>query len=47
MKNQLKAKTVEELIPRIKEAIVLYMDVMHDELLQNEFVGVQQIEIVV
>lgn len=41
------AKTVEELFPRIKEAIELCLEVEQDELLQNEFVGVQQIEIVI
>lgn len=41
------AKTVEELLPRIKEAIELCLDAEKDELIQNEFVGVQQIEVVV
>jgi len=41
------AKTVEELIPRIKEAIELCLEVEQEELLQNEFVGVQQVEIVI
>lgn len=41
------AKTVEELIPRIKEAIGLCLEVEQDELLQNEFVGVQQVEVMI
>lgn len=41
------AKTVEELLPRIKEAIELYLEVERDEMVQNEFVGVQQIEVVI
>lgn len=41
------ANTVEELIPRIKEAIELCLEVEKDELLQNEFVGVQQVEVVI
>ncbi len=41
------AKTVEELIPRIKEAIALCLEMEKDELLQNEFVGIQQVEVVI
>ena len=41
------AKTVEELIPRTKEAIELCLELEQNELLQNEFVGVQQVEIVI
>lgn len=41
------AKTVEELLPRVKEAIELCLEVENDELLQNEFVGVQQVEVFV
>ncbi|MGE4284148.1 MAG: type II toxin-antitoxin system HicB family antitoxin [Clostridia bacterium] len=41
------AKTVEELIPRIKEAIELCLEVEKDELLQNQFIGVQQVEVVI
>lgn len=41
------AKTVEELLPRVKEAIELCLEVENDELLQNEFVGVQQVEVIV
>ena len=40
-------KTVEELLPRIKEAIELCVEVERDELWQNEFVGVQQIEVLI
>lgn len=41
------ATTVEELLPRIKEAIELCLEAEKDEFFQNEFVGVQQIEVVV
>lgn len=41
------AKTVEEILPRIKEAIELCIEVEKQDLLQNEFVGVQQIEVVI
>jgi predicted RNase H-like HicB family nuclease len=41
------AKTVEELLPRIKEAIELCLETEDDGFFQNEFVGVQQIEVVV
>lgn len=41
------ANTVEALLPRIKEAIELCLDIENDELVQNEFIGVQQIEVVV
>lgn len=40
------AKSVEELLPRIKEAIGLCLEVEKEELLQNEFVGIQQIEVI-
>lgn len=39
------AKTVEELLRRVKEAIELCLGVEKDELIQNEFVGVQQSEV--
>jgi len=39
------AKTVEELLPRIKEAIELYLEVNNSEVPINEFIGVQQIEV--
>ena len=41
------AKTVEELIPRIKEAIELCLEMEQEELMQNEFVGIQQVEVVI
>lgn len=41
------ARTVEELLPRIKEAIELCIELDQEELLQNEFVGVQQIEVLI
>jgi predicted RNase H-like HicB family nuclease len=41
------AKTVEELLPRIKEAIELCVECEKEDILQNEFIGVQQIEVVV
>jgi len=41
------AKSVEELLPRVKEAIELCLEVESDELMQNEFVGVQQVEVIV
>jgi predicted RNase H-like HicB family nuclease len=41
------AKTVEELLPRIKEAIELCLETEDDGFFSNEFVGVQQIEVVV
>lgn len=42
------AKSIEEIYPRIKEAIELYLeaDGLHNtEILQNTFIGVQQLEI--
>lgn len=41
------AKSVEELLPRIKEAIELCFEVEKEEVLQNEFIGVQQVEVVI
>ena len=41
------ARTVEELIPRIKEAIELYLETEDEGFSPNEFVGVQQIEVVI
>lgn len=41
------ANSVEELLPRIKEAIELCLDVERYEFLQNEFIGVQQVEVVI
>jgi predicted RNase H-like HicB family nuclease len=42
------AKSLEEIYPRIKEAIGLYLeadDLTNTEILQNTFIGVQQLEI--
>jgi predicted RNase H-like HicB family nuclease len=42
------AKSLEEIYPRIREAIELYLEVdelNNTEILQNTFVGVQQLEI--
>lgn len=42
------AKSIEELLPRIKEAIELCFEVeKEEEVLQNEFIGVQQVEVVI
>ncbi|MDT3699111.1 MAG: type II toxin-antitoxin system HicB family antitoxin [Thermincola sp.] len=41
------ANSVEELIPRIREAIELCLEVEQDDLLQNEFIGVQQVEVII
>ena len=41
------ASTVEDLLPRIKEAIELCLEVEHEELAQSEFIGVQQVEVFV
>ncbi|MEW6622648.1 MAG: type II toxin-antitoxin system HicB family antitoxin [Bacillota bacterium] len=39
------AKSVEELLPRIKEAIELCVEVESEEVIQNKFIGVQQLEV--
>ena len=41
------ANTVEELLSRIKEAIELCIDVECEEVMQNEFIGVQQVEVTI
>ena len=41
------AKTVEELMPRVREAIELYLEDESEEIPQNEFVGIHQVEVVV
>ena len=41
------ANTVEELLSRIKEAIELCLDVEREEVMQNEFIGVQQVEVTI
>ncbi|HOI24432.1 MAG TPA: type II toxin-antitoxin system HicB family antitoxin [Caldisericia bacterium] len=38
------AKTYEELIPRIKEAVALYLEDESSDIFQNTFVSVQQME---
>jgi len=37
-------KTYEELIPRIKEVVTLYLEDESSDIFQNTFVGVQQME---
>jgi predicted RNase H-like HicB family nuclease len=39
------AKTIEELIPRITEAIQLYLNVGYGDFVPNEFVGIQKLQI--
>jgi predicted RNase H-like HicB family nuclease len=39
------AKTMDELLLRIQEAIALCLEVNQEELYLNQFVGVQQIEV--
>ena len=39
------AKTLEELFPRMREAIELCLDI-EDDITQNSFVGVQQMEVI-
>lgn len=39
------APTLEEIYPRIREAIELCLEVKHEEIPQNEFIGVQQLEV--
>lgn len=39
------AKSMDELMARTYEAIVLYLEVDKEELYLNQFVGVQQIEV--
>ncbi|WP_242841727.1 type II toxin-antitoxin system HicB family antitoxin [Desulfitibacter alkalitolerans] len=39
------ARSVEELLPRIKEAIELCLEVEKEEYTQNKFIGVQQVEV--
>ena len=41
------ANTVEELLSRIKEAIELCIDVECEDVMQNEFIGVQQVEVTI
>ncbi len=39
------AKTLEEILPRVKEAIELSLKCEHDEMEQYEFVGAWQVEV--
>lgn len=39
------AKTMDELLVRIQEAIELCLEVERDEIYLNQFVGVQQVEV--
>lgn len=39
------ARSLEEIYPRIREAIELCLGVHNDEIPQNEFIGVQQVEV--
>jgi predicted RNase H-like HicB family nuclease len=41
------ANSLEELFPRIKEVIELCLEVENEEIIQNEFIGVQQVEVIV
>ncbi len=41
------ASSMEELLPRVKEVIELCLEVENEEIVQNEFIGVQQVEIIV
>lgn len=41
------ANSIEELLPRIKEAIELCLKDEGEEFTQNQFVGIQQIEMLV
>ena len=41
------AKTMDELLARIKEAIELCLEVDQENLCVNQFVGVQQVEVMI
>jgi predicted RNase H-like HicB family nuclease len=41
------AKTMEDLLPRITEAIQLYLDEGQEDFVPNEFVGIQQLQITI
>lgn len=41
------AMTLEEIYPRIREAIELYLEVLKEDIPQNEFIGVQQLEVTI
>lgn len=40
------ASSIEELLPRVKEAIELYLEDNDEDIPNNAFIGVQQIEII-
>ncbi len=39
------AKSMDELIMRIKEAILLYLEVAREEVILPQFIGIQKIEV--
>ncbi len=39
------AKSMDELIMRIKEAITLYLEVAREEVILPQFIGIQKIEV--
>ena len=39
------AKSLDELVKRTKEVIELYLDVAKDEILSNQFIGIQRIAV--
>ena len=41
------ANSLEELLPRVKEVIELCVEVENEEIIQNEFIGIQQVEVIV
>lgn len=41
------AKTMDELLARIKEAIELCLEVNRENLCTNQFIGVQQVEVII
>ncbi len=40
------ANSIEQLLSRMREAIELCIEVNKDDIVQNEFVGLQQIEVI-
>ncbi len=41
------ANSIEQLLSRIQEAIALCVETEQDDIVQNEFVGLQQIEVII
>ena len=39
------AKTIDELISRTREAIILYLKVMKDDIIREKFIGLQKIDV--